>query len=243
MTPPTKQIVKQEAPEPFALSQITVPEITALIRDNIGAGVSIAALERVKVPASGSTVWTREEESDAPAPREIAGIIIYFKDRRAYWPKKYEGGAGDPPQCASDNGITGTGNPGGDCAGCKFAAWGSAPDSRGQACKATRLLYILQPTSLLPIVLSVPPTSIQPVRKYLLRLVSERLAYHSVVTRLRCKAEQSKTGQKYAEIVATRGDVLDAELATRVAAYRDAFIPLLQAAAPEQLEELQEEGQ
>lgn len=67
-----------------------------------------------------------------------------------------------------------------------------------------KLVFLLRPESLLPMALFLPPTSIKPVRQYLLGLASEGQHYSSAVTRFSLVKERSADGIEYAKVKLTR---------------------------------------
>jgi hypothetical protein len=66
--------------------------------------------------------------------------------------------------------VVGKGDPGGSCHACRFAEFGSAPNGRGQACRLTRNLLFVRAEDRVPLIIVVPPSSYQTVRRFLVRL-------------------------------------------------------------------------
>lgn len=102
--------------------------------------------------------------------KELKGVIVYNHKARGHWPK----GGGEIPECSSNDGnigiVTETGEKR-ECAACPFNQWGSAENddgsqSRGKACKEMRRLYIDLEKYSLPVILSLPPTSINEFDNY-----------------------------------------------------------------------------
>lgn len=192
-------------------------EFADVIRENFGdEGVQPSDLDRITIPAGGALSWAVPTIDGEDAVKEIEGIIVAWQSPRAYWESRLEdSGGGQPPDCASDdskfgNGAYGPGsesNPSGECAVCPMNAWASADDGKGKACKEMRLLFILQPQGVLPVTVALPPTSIQPLRKYFLRLASAGVPYYGVTTKLGLKRV---TGQYTYSVVEPRmGSRLD----------------------------------
>lgn len=95
---------------------------------------------------------------------ELKGILLHKQKVRALW-KKGE----NVPLCSSLDCVTGTGQDGKQrpCAGCPHDAWGSAPsddgeERRGKNCKEMRRIYLVEKDGFLPILVTLPPTSIRP---------------------------------------------------------------------------------
>jgi hypothetical protein len=62
------------------------------------------------------------------------------------------------------------GKPGGDCHKCPLAQFGSAVDQKGQpgkgqACKSMRMLLFLRQDDMIPMIVNLPPTSLQNAKK------------------------------------------------------------------------------
>ena len=176
-----------------------------IIHANVGeGGISQFDLDSVKVPAGGGTAWEVPSLEGLQNVNALEGIIIHWHDTRGYWKGEYAGGS-DPPQCSSQDCKTGEGDPGGDCASCPYSKFGSAVKGEGQACKQSRSLYLVRPGDILPIVVVLPPTSILPMRKYFLRLLSAAAPTYAVVTRLTLGKATSGGGITYS--VATPASV------------------------------------
>lgn len=162
-----------------------------------GEELSPFDLERIKVPAGGARQWDLGDT----AVNEIEGIILYQKLIRSYWAEKLgDNGGGSPPDCASSDGLTGEGDPGGSCAACPFSKFGSAENGRAQACKQMRVVFIARPGDLLPTMLIVPPSSLKPFKKYMLALTSRGIPYMGVKTGFGLTKVENKSGIAYSEI-------------------------------------------
>lgn len=114
-------------------------------------------------------------------------------------------------------------NPSGKCDSCPKNVWGSGSkdpaDTRGpKACREGRLVYFLRPGSILPVVIQLPPTSIKPLKNYMLRLTNSQRPYWSVVTRLALEQHTDK-GVKWSTIVPTVVSMLDADQFPAVKAF------------------------
>ena len=178
-------------------------------------------LDFVKVPTGGGTSWTVPGIEGDETTKEIVGVIVYKKDIRAYWPNM---GLNGPPQCSSLDCIIGIGDPGGPCKECPYSKFGSAVNDRGeagrgQACKMSRLLFVLRPEDMLPIIVRVPPSSLEAIKKYMMRLTSKNIKYCGVMTRLSLDVEKNADGIKYAKIVPTVAGKLGVEEADKFFTY------------------------
>lgn len=210
-------------------STLNPEEIAAVIKENTGgAGLTAFDLDRVHIPVGGTTTWIVPSIEGDVETKEIEGVIIYWRDVRSYWRDPFTG-AGTPPDCASLDSDRGVGDPGGSCAVCPNAEFGSHQGNGvGQACKQIRQLFILTPGSLLPTVVALPPTSIQPVRKYFLGLVAKSLSYWHVVTKLSLEKTQNKGGIAYSRVVPAYVEPVPADAMPALRNYRDSIKPQLE---------------
>lgn len=94
---------------------------------------------------------------------ELRGVMLCKQKVRALW-KQGE----NVPLCSSLDCITGVDRDGKKrpCDGCPHDVWGSASDNteerRGKACKEMRRIYLVEKDGFLPILVTLPPTSIKP---------------------------------------------------------------------------------
>ncbi len=193
--------------EEFALSRLDAAQAAEIVTQNVGPhGFDQFDLERIKIPGGGGLAWelpTLDGEPDVA--KVFEGIIIGFMDCRRYWEASFdETGGGVPPDCYSDDGFTGFGNPGGKCEQCPLAKFGSAvkPDGapgKGQRCGQIRLIFVLRRDELIPTVLSLAPTSLKNAKSYFLKLAARLTPYYGVITRFSLEADQSSDGHKYSK--------------------------------------------
>ena len=206
-----------------------------LAEDMDGLAVSF---QRVKIPGGG--VLQFEVPGDDPEnpdyAKTLTGIILYNHATNAYWAEGSEYSDDNPPLCQSANGKTGYGTPGGVCAGCKLNQFGSAGNGKGKACKNMRTLYLLRSGDVMPLMLTLPPTSIKPFRQFvnLAFTLRKRATYGSVV-QIGLKKEESG-GFTYS--VATFKKLYDftGEELQRVSAYASAFRAQAKASVEERAE-------
>lgn len=160
--------------------------VLEVFEENIGDDtLDQFSLDRAAVPAGGGLSWSVPTlEGDEIEVKELVGIPFFQRRQRAYWALSLDegGGGGNPPDCSSDDakvgrgqfGVGSEGNPSGACRSCPMGQFGSAKDGkgRGQACQERRVIFLLRPQSLLPLVVSLPPTSMQAWKSFLVRLSS-----------------------------------------------------------------------
>jgi len=213
----------------YSVTNIDTQLLKDIIRDNLGSDtLGPNDLERITVPPGGVKVWTLNTAQGEINPTEFEGVIIAQKTTRVFWRGAYSG-SGTPPDCFSDDGEIGIGNPGGDCETCPYAEFGSKEggSGRAQACKQNKLLFIVLQGEILPCVLSVPPTSLQEAKKYILRSVSSLKPLYGVTTKFTLEVAQNAEGVKYGKIRFTQGKVLNEEDSAKMKAYADMMGPTL----------------
>lgn len=204
------------AADQFAFMQLTDPTI---INENTGQeGINPYDLPRIKMPAGGGIAWMIPNLDGEPqVTKSISGIIIHWRDVRSYWPDEYTGDS-VPPACSSKDCVTGEGEPGGQCAVCPMAQFGSGKNG-GQACKMSRMLFFMTKDSALPIVLVAPPTSIKPIRQYFIGLSGRMIPYYGCVTNLSIVQEKNKGGVQFSMLRLAKEAVLSKEDMAVVKAY------------------------
>lgn len=221
------------------------PEVVQeLVRENLGGGFSPFDLPVITVPTGGATFWT-VPSADGPVPvPSVTGIIAYQQMTRLYYAHGLDepGGQKGPPDCRSYDMEMGVGDPGGSCAVCPFAQFGSARgERRGQACKQYRLLIMVRPESMLPVRLPVPPTSLGNLSTYLMNLTDAGILYNRVVTKLDLEVGE-KGGYKTAMIKASKAGELTEEQIERVKPLKDSFRKLFRPEVPEAQPAAKEDG-
>jgi len=229
-----RALAKKERPD-YPIFSVDKDRIKQLVERNIGnKGINAFNLVRVRVPASGSTTWVIPGIGGEREAKEVRGIIVAYREPRAFWQDPFgSSGGGVPPDCSSDDGLVGVGVPGGDCVACEKAQFGSGVGqdgrpSRGQACKAMRTLFLLNQEGILPYVVSVPPTSLSAIESYFLGLLNAMVDHAQVETILTLEKASNKDGLSYSKVSCRcpvdeggRPVTLDDEDAARVGAYTD----------------------
>jgi len=239
MTDENKQVAKvDEAPTAlsvvgeteYAILKSDPGEIMQIIGENVGGDLDAFDLDRVPWPTGGNqqfTVPTLEGEENVA---HIDGVIVFKKNTRCYYETPYDGSK-NPPDCVADDGLLGKGNPGGECSECPLAVFGSGTNqdgsqSKGQACDQRQQLFLIRPGELLPMLLTLPPTSLKAAKRYFLRLASKAMPYYAVVTRIGLTKDKSSGGIDYSAATFSVVDVLTAE-------QRDAFTTLNKQLGPQ----------
>ncbi|PNR98014.1 hypothetical protein [Petrotoga olearia] len=157
------------------------------------------SFERIKIPSAGSTVFEvpGENPGEPDTVREFSAVILYHHPLHAYYKTKYTGG-NQPPDCGSFDGITGEGDPGGNCAACPLNRFGTG-ENGSKACKNRRRIYVLREGEIFPLLLSLPTGSLKEFTKYIKRLLSKGRKSNSVVTRFSLKKATNSGGIAYSQ--------------------------------------------
>lgn len=222
-----KEIVKQES----ALLAIQGTDVARIIEENVGpGGITPGDLERIKIPSGGGTSWEIPTLEGTESAQEISGVIIAQRNQRVYYAEAYDGSS-NPPDCSSRDARMGVGMPGGVCGNCPLSKWdgGQKP-----ACAMRKMILILPEGSILPYIISAPPTSLGPINKYLTRLISHRnpetgmphpLPYYHLVTRFTLTKTQNSKGVPYSQITPLPGPELSDKEKAAIVAYKESIMP------------------
>ena len=206
------------------------------IADNIGGNLSIGDLLRLKVPGSGGQTWETVDAltGEVMPERTVTGIVVLWQMQRAYWSKPYgeQGEASNLPECVSVDALTGVGAPGGDCTNCPLAKFGTAVNKdgsqgAGQACTQMMTVFFVRPKSLLPMLLRVPPSSLQNMRRFFVGLTEADLHYRNVVIEFGLEKVKNEGGLEYSRIRPRVAGRVPAEKFDVVEAYGEQMRPLL----------------
>jgi len=146
-----------------------IQAVAIAVKEAAGAGgMSMSDLEKVAIPSGGALSWTVRTMNGEEPRTELFGAIVGDTENRSFWADEYDG-SNSPPDCSSQDTITGISSsedgPGGECGTCPHSQWGSAKKGSGQACNHRRVLLLLTPDSAMPVMVSIPPSSLKTVRR------------------------------------------------------------------------------
>jgi hypothetical protein len=215
----------------------------SLLRETLeGQDVTEFNLARVRIPAGGGTTWEVPTLSGTDPAKELQGVVVFFKNSRSFWAGDYEGG-NEPPDCSAPDAKHATARDGVEipatldeqgnllCETCKFSEWGSSEtgSGRGQACKLTRQLFLIVPDRMLPLVVSLPPTSLKRASSYFLTLADYQKDYKRIVTHIGLEKVSGQNVPDYSVATFRAGEDLDPEVADIMAAYAESLRPHFEA--------------
>jgi len=210
-------------------------EIAELFTDNFGGEkLDVFSLTTIKVPSGGAQQWEIPTLDGQEYDSTIQGVIVGIQKSRSYWAQGLDDGDGSaPPDCQSPDLETGVGAPGGLCDLCPFNAWGSA--GAGKACKEKWKVFVLRETSLLPVVVDFPPTSLRAMNRYRLALTEQNLRIADVVTAFSLEREKSNSGITYSKILLQYVGKVDENSRESLRRYTKSFSPMIAAASVKQV--------
>jgi hypothetical protein len=226
----TKEVAKNEpGSSPFVIFNTEIAVIREAIEANVGdSGLSAGDFERIRVPAGGGTLWTIQTLDGEEQQKELIGIIISWRDTRAYWRVPMEESGGNvAPDCNSLDARIGEGKPGGDCHKCPLAQF---VNDEGPKCRLIRQLFLIREGNMLPEIVSLPPSSVKAARQYFMRLASKVVPYYGTVTKIGLEKTKNAQGIAYAKAILTSGGQLLPEQAQRAKDYADMIEPFLKSA-------------
>ena len=226
----TDKLAKNETFQLLAATPEKIDEMKELIAEVPESdGMTPFDLPELKVPSGGGTSWEVTTAAGEESVKVLRGIILVANKVRQYYAGEFTG-EGVPPHCSSQDGVTGHGSPGGQCAECPLAQWGSAKNG-AQACAERRHMLMLTPDSILPSFLNLPPTSLKAFRKYRTLLLGQSLPISGVITEMTLTKAKNATGIEYSQVNFSSGGVLSPEERARAKEFADGFAALMQATA------------
>lgn len=212
----------------YIVAQMDPEDALEVIRGALASGVRSFDFDRVKVPAGGGASWEVPSLDGDHSEKALTGIVVGIAWKKAYWQASVdESGGGSPPDCRSDDGLIGIGNPGGACKRCPYNEFGTASKGTGKACRDIGHLLILRPSSILPLLVTVPPTSIKGVRQFIMRMAGEALPYYGAAVELTLERDKNGQGISYSKIAPRLVRRLNPEERARIKAYAAELAPIL----------------
>ena len=221
----TKDLTKKEQ---YAIMDPETDVVNVIDLNLGGEALSISDLNHIKTPVGGSLTWSLPTiDGDEESTKDFDAIIIHSQIQRTFWKESFSGG-GTPPDCFSNDAIIGEGDPGGKCEVCPNNEFGTSLTGRGKACQTKRIMFLVRPGSLLPVMLRVPVGSLKNSRKYLAGLAGESKRVYSVVTRFGLEKDKNKDNIQFSKITFKRVGAVDD--ITAVEKYVEAIMPYIQQA-------------
>lgn len=190
---------RKNNPEVALVIPVEPARLKELLAANFGHG-GTPVIDRVTVPPGGGLSFQVPAATGPQAQQSLEGVVILDHRARAYWEKQGEA-TGTPPNCASQDGWHGVGIPGGLCMTCPLNEWDSGKDGRGKACKELHRIYLLQGGDTLPLLLTLPPTSLREWDAYRTRVMREGNTLQEVATSFTLTQDRAGGGQLFSRVV------------------------------------------
>jgi hypothetical protein len=209
-------------PRLFVYNSITkIPNPAGYDEDTQGTNIQFP---RIPMASSGALTFTIEEDGKDKPTEFLTGVIICNYPINQYYIGKMDPENPQPPVCYSNDGLMGISKEGIStvCAKCSKNAF---IDNKKE-CKNQRKIFILPEGSLLPYLLTIPPTSLKPWGEYIFALKAKRLNSKQVVTKIGLRLVNTG-GQKYSVCTFAIDSVLTAEKQTEIIDLYDALSPLM----------------
>lgn len=209
---------------PYNLDRlVTVYKAVKEAQDEVGGTFTF----RAKLPKEGKNflIDTGDEDNLVSVP-SITGIVVHSHMCNAHFDAASRG---DPPLCSSIDSKIGVDQNGEthDCLDCHWNKYGTAGEGkRGKACKNMIRLYIITEAAPVPLLLSLPPTSIRAWQTYRYGLSMDCLTPKDVITELTLKITASKSsGDKFATVKPRMVGLLSPEARQMAEMFASGFVP------------------
>ena len=181
-------------------------------------GMGQVPFDAVKIPSGGGLSFelSGDDPDNPETAQTLTGVIVHHHPVNVYWEHDFDG-AGGLPDCSSPDGKHGLNAKTGevlDCATCPYNQFGSGKGN-SKACKNTHRVYLLRENEPLPILLTLPPTSLRAFKDYLAkRLIMKGKRSTDVLTSIKLKREKNADGIAYSACVFTKtGDLTPDQIA------------------------------
>lgn len=181
-------------------------------------GMGQVPFDAVKIPSGGGLSFelSGDDPDNPETAQALTGVIVHHHPVNVYWEHDFDG-AGGLPDCSSPDGKHGLNARTGevlDCASCPYNQFGSGKGN-SKACKNTHRVYLLRENEPLPILLTLPPTSLRAFKDYLAkRLIMKGKRSTDVLTTIKLKREKNADGIAYSACVFSKaGDLTPDQIA------------------------------
>lgn len=167
-------------------------------------GLGTIPYDRVKIPSGGGLAFEvpSDDEDNPDMVKELIGVILHHHPVNAYWADKFSG-ANEAPDCASMDGKTGIVRATGDvrnCANCPNNQF--CEDGSGKPCKNTHRIFMIREGNPVPLILTLPPTSLKYFRNYIgKQILLKGMRSYDAITKITLKKEKSRAGIDYSRAV------------------------------------------
>lgn len=203
-----------------------------------------AAFPRIKFPSGGLLAFEVPGDEGPDVAKELVGVIVDQMNTNTYWSQKFTG-ENQAPDCFSADGKVGRRNPEAklpwktdtmECSMCPFNQYGSDASGQGKACKNNKKIYMVREGEILPLEITIPPSSLGAFQTYVVQLTSKVRPIDGVVTRIKLKKATSKGGIEYSQAVFTKAADLSPEETAAIRSYARSMKSIIRQQAPVDVE-------
>lgn len=215
-----------------ALALFSNPEtsLAEILEENVGSEISAFDLPKLTVPSGGGEFWTVQTAQGSEMVKEIEGVIVHVQHSKTYWSVDLDSASEvAPPDCSSDDGVVGVGDPGGNCRSCPMNEFGSK--GKGKACRDRADVFVVFRTGIMPTRIQVPATSLAGLRQYGMVLLDCGKRISDVLTRFTL-ATETKSGKKTAVIKFQAGGEVSGEVKEMAKQYKAVVVDMLRRPIP-----------
>ena len=228
MTKETKAVAKIGS---YEIVPETINDIKDAINTNMD-GEELAPRDLftvIKIPAAGGLSWTVPTFDGEEERKTLKGLILFIDHSRAMFEGEYGDENVSPvPLCASNDCITGIGDPGGACETCPYNEYKSASKGAGKACRESRIVYFLAEGEVMPYILKVSAGSFKALKKYRVKLLTAGIKMYCMETSFTLKRSKSTGNVTYSEVVFTAGSrITDKNMIASIESYRKELEPFI----------------
>ena len=181
---------------------------------------------RAVVGLGGSTAFTvKNAIGEDEVPTKIYGVILYAHDLNEYYNDEAQG---EPPECVSKDGITGHNRVTGETCECSQCPRNRRSEGKkAKDCRNKKRLYILTEQQMEPMVLNIPPASLNSGWKpyqAALRMIGFR-SPHEVLTEFSLERATNANKNVYSKIIMKPVGLLPKETVKTLETIRSVFKP------------------
>ena len=190
--------------------QVLEGEVMAVFQEELD-GLGAIPFDYIKIPSGGGIAFeVPGDDPDSPdLEKKLKGIMLHHHPINSYWMSSEL--SNEAPDCQSNDGKLGIVKETGevrDCATCPHNQF--KEDGSGKECKNSHRIYFLREGEPMPVIITLPPTSLRPLKDYIAkRLLLKGRRPIEVVTEISLKKEQNKDGVTFAMAQFLNAGLLD----------------------------------
>jgi len=175
----------------------------------------VPRLPLIRILHAGAMLFEIQDDLTGK-PRHVEqfeGVMLDHQRVNAWWEEAYARSGGRHPDCwsldAKRPDATGAKVQHERCATCPQNRYGSK--GRAKACKNMRRLLVKLDNNLLPYILTVPPTSLKELDRYLTALTNVRIPASAALTLFTLTAAKNDDGIAYSRLIPVFRDTMSVE--------------------------------